>query len=170
MKRLNKCLAFFLCVIMVSMTPNVVFAIDSVPDSEEIPVYSVPVISNEYSGSHLNFYEIDGKYYLSIDDIKELTRFESEETDTEIILSQGIRDVVIEKNSGHLIDCNIADQGNIGLIQYDGKYLCEGIPMLMYLGAACALREDQALEVMMPTVTIWESMLMYGKEASNRKQ
>ena len=159
MKRLNKCLAFFLCVIMVSMTPNMVFAIDSVPDSEEIPVYSVPVISNEYSGSRLNFYEIDGKYYLSIDDIKELTRFESEETDTEIILSQGIRDVVIEKNSGHLLDCNIADQGNIGLVQYDGNYLCEGIPMLMYLGAACALREDQALEVMMPTVTIWESIM-----------
>lgn len=159
MKCLNRCLALFLCIIMVLSMPNTVFAANSTTNSEDVQIYSVPIISNEYDGSHVTFYGIDGKYYLSFDDIKELARFELEETDTTITLTQGLRELVIEKSSGHLVDCDFVDQGNIDIIQYDGKYLCEGIPMLMYLGAACALKENQVLEVMMPTITIWESIM-----------
>lgn len=159
MKCLNRCLALFLCIIMILSVPNTVFAVNSTTDSEDVQIYSVPIISNEYDGSHVTFYGIDGKYYLSFDDIKELARFELEETDTTITLTQGLRELVIEKSSGHLVDCDFVDQGNIDIIQYDGKYLCEGIPMLMYLGAACALKENQVLEVMMPTITIWESIM-----------
>ena len=159
MKCLNRCLALFLCIIMILSVSNTVFAVNSITDSEDIQVYSVPIISNEYNGSHVTFYGVGGKYYLSFDDIKELARFELEETDTTITLTQGLRELVIEKSSGHLVDCDFVDQGNIGIIQYDGKYLCEGIPMLMYLGAACALKENQVLEVMMPTITIWESIM-----------
>lgn len=159
MKCLNRCLAIFLCIIMILSMPNTVFAVNSTTDSEDVQIYSVPIISNEYDGSHVTFYGIDGKYYLSFDDIKELARFELEETDTTITLTQGLRELVIEKSSGHLVDCDFVDQGNIDIIQYDGKYLCEGIPMLMYLGAACALKENQVLEVMMPTITIWESIM-----------
>ena len=159
MKCLNRCLALFLCIIMILSVPNTVFAVNSTTDSEDVQIYSVPIISNEYDGSHVTFYGIDGKYYLSFEDIKELARFELEETDTTITLTQGLRELVIEKSSGHLVDCDFVDQGNIDIIQYDGKYLCEGIPMLMYLGAACALKENQVLEVMMPTITIWESIM-----------
>lgn len=159
MKCLNRCLALFLCIIMILSVPNTVFAVNSTTDSEDIQVYSVPIISNEYNDSHITFYGVGGKFYLSFDDIKELTRFELEETDTTITLAQGLRELVIEKSSGHLVDCDFVDQGNIDIIQYDGKYLCEGIPMLMYLGAACALKENQVLEVMMPTITIWESIM-----------
>ena len=159
MKCLNRCLALFLCIIMILSVPNTVFAANSTTNSEDIQVYSVPIISNEYNGSHVTFYGVGGKFYLSFDDIKELTRFELEETDTTITLTQGLRELVIEKSSGHLVDCDFVDQGNIGIIQYDGKYLCEGIPMLMYLGAACALKENQVLEVMIPTITIWESIM-----------
>lgn len=159
MKCLNRCLALFLCIIMILSVSNTVFAVNSITDSEDIQVYSVPIISNEYNGSHVTFYGVGGKYYLSFDDIKELARFELEETDTTITLTQGLRELVIEKSSGHLVDCDFVDQGNIDIIQYDGKYLCEGIPMLMYLGAACALKENQVLEVMMPTITIWESIM-----------
>lgn len=159
MKCLNRCLALFLCIIMILSVPNTVFATNFTTNSEDIQVYSVPIISNEYNGSHVTFYGVGGKFYLSFDDIKELTRFELEETDTTIILTQGLRELVIEKSSGHLVDCDFVDQGNIGIIQYDGKYLCEGIPMLVYLGAACALKENQVLEVMMPTITIWESIM-----------
>lgn len=159
MKCLNRCLALFLCIIMILSVPNTVFAVNSTTDSEDVQIYSVPIISNEYDGSHVTFYGIDGKYYLSFDDIKELARFELEETDTTITLTQGLRELVIEKSSGHLVDCDFVDQGNIDIIQYNGKYLCEGIPMLMYLGAACALKENQVLEVMMPTITIWESIM-----------
>ena len=144
---------------MILSVSNTVFAVNSITDSEDIQVYSVPIISNEYNGSHVTFYGVGGKYYLSFDDIKELARFELEETDTTITLTQGLRELVIEKSSGHLVDCDFVDQGNIDIIQYDGKYLCEGIPMLMYLGAACALKENQVLEVMMPTITIWESIM-----------
>ena len=159
MKCLNRCLALFLCIIMILNVPNTVFAVNSSTGSEDVQIYSVPIISNEYDGSHVTFYGIDGKYYLSFDDIKELARFELEETDATITLTQGLRELVIEKSSGHLVDCDFVDQGNIDIIQYDGKYLCEGIPMLMYLGAACALKENQVLEVMMPTITIWESIM-----------
>lgn len=159
MKCLNRCLALFLCVIMILNVPNKVFAVNSSTSSEDVQIYSIPIISNEYDGSHITFYGIDGKYYLSFDDIKELARFKLDETDTTITLTQGLRELVIEKSSGHLVDCDFVDQGNIDIIQYDGKYLCEGIPMLIYLGAACALKENQVLEVMMPTVTIWESIM-----------
>lgn len=71
----------------------------------------------------------------------------------------GIRENEIEKDSGHMIDSTMVDQGIIPFVTYDGKYLCEGIPMLIYLGAGCALRDDQALEVLMPSITIWESLM-----------
>lgn len=159
MKCLNRCLALFLCIIMVLSVPNTVFAVNSTTDSEDVQVYSIPIISNEYNGSYVTFYGVGGKFYLSFDDIKELARFELEETDTTITLTQGSRELVIEKSSGHLVDCDLVNQGNIAIIQYDGKYLCEGIPMLRYLGAECALNENQVLEVMMPTITIWESIM-----------
>ena len=159
MRCLNRCLALFLCIIMVLSVPNTVFAANFTTDSEDVQVYSVPIISNEYNGSYVTFYGVGGKFYLSFDDIKELARFELEETDTNIILTQGLRELVIEKSSGHLVDCDFVDQGNIDIIQYDGKYLCEGIPMLRYLGAECTLKENQVLEVMVPTITIWESIM-----------
>lgn len=144
---------------MIFSVTNSVFAIDTTTDSADTQIYSVPVISNEYDDTYVTFYDIEGKYYLSFDDIKEFTRFELKETDTTINLTQGLRELVIEKKSGHLIDCDLVDQGNINIKQYNGEYLCEGIPMLIYLGAACALKDNQTLEVMMPTITIWEAIM-----------
>ena len=159
MKYRNKYLALFLCFIMILNLPNTVFAANNITVSENLQTYSVPIISNEYDDSYITFYETEGKYYLSLDDIKELTRFTLKETEDAIILTQGIREVTIKKDSGHLVDCDLVDQGNINIVQYNGKYLCEGIPMLMYLGAACAIKEDQVLEVLMPAITIWESIM-----------
>lgn len=100
MKCLNRCLALFLCIIMILSVPNTVFAVNSSTGSEDVQIYSVPIISNEYDGSHITFYGIEGKYYLSFDDIKELARFKLEETDTTITLTQGLRELVIEKVRG----------------------------------------------------------------------
>lgn len=159
MKCLNKILAVALSCIIILNTSNVAYASNIVTNSEEIQEYIVPVISNEYDSSDVTFYEYNGKYYLALGDIKEFTRFELNETDTTITLTQGLRELVIDKNTGHLMDSDLVDQGNIDLIQYNGKYLCEGIPMLMYLGAACTLKDDKALEVLMPSITIWESIM-----------
>lgn len=159
MKCLNKVLAVALSCIIILNTSGIAYASNMVTNSEEIQEYIVPVISNEYDNSDVTFYEYNGKYYLTLRDIKEFTRYELNETDTTITLTQGLRELVIDKDTGHLVDSDLVDQGNIDLIQYNGDYLCEGIPMLMYLGAACTLKDDKALEVLMPSITIWESIM-----------
>lgn len=159
MKCLNKVLAVALSCIIILNTSGIAYASNMVTNSEEIQEYIVPVISNEYDNSDVTFYEYNGKYYLTLRDIKEFTRYELNETDTTITLTQGLRELVIDKDAGHLVDSDLVDQGNIDLIQYNGDYLCEGIPMLMYLGAACTLKDDKALEVLMPSITIWESIM-----------
>lgn len=159
MKCLNKVLAVALSCIIILNTSGIAYASNMVTNSEEIQEYIVPVISNEYDNSNVTFYEYNGKYYLTLGDIKEFTRYELNETDTTITLTQGLRELVIDKNTGHLVDSDLVDQGNIDLIQYNGEYMCEGIPMLMYLGAACTLKDNKALEVLMPSITIWESIM-----------
>lgn len=159
MKCLNKILAVVLSCIIILNTSSIAYASNLVTNSEEIQEYIVPVISKEYDNSDVTFYEYNGKYYLTLGVIKEFTRYELNETDTTITLTQGLRELVIDKDTGHLVDSDLVDQGNIDLIQYNGDYLCEGIPMLMYLGAACTLKDDKALEVLMPSITIWESIM-----------
>ena len=70
MKCLNRCLALFLCIIMILSVPNTVFATNFTTNSEDIQVYSVPIISNEYNGSHVTFYGVGGKFYLSFVSIR----------------------------------------------------------------------------------------------------
>ncbi len=159
MKRLKKYLAIFLCFVMIVSMTDTAFAVNNIPTSEKVEMYSVKVISNEYDDTYVTFYEVKEKYYLSFNDVKKFTRFELEETDTDIILTQGLREIVIEKSSGNLTDCEYVNQGNIDIVKYNGDYLCEGIPMLMYLGASCTIKEDKALEVMMPDITIWEAIM-----------
>lgn len=159
MKCLNKILAAVLSCIIILNTSSIAYASSTVTSSKEIQEYIVDVSSNEYDHSDVTFYKQNKKYYLSLGDIKKFTRYELNETDTTIILTQGVREVVIDKNTGHLVDSGLVDQGNIDIIQYNGEFLCEGIPMLKYLGAACTLRNDKILEVMMPPITIWESIM-----------
>lgn len=159
MKCLKKYLAIFLCFVMIVSVPNTAFAVNNISTSENVKIYSVKVISNEYDDTYVTFYEVKEKYYLSFNDVKKFTRFELEETDTDIILTQGLREIVIEKSSGNFTDCEYVNQGNIDIVKYNGDYLCEGIPMLMYLGASCTIKEDKALEVMMPDITIWEAIM-----------
>ena len=159
MKCLNKILSLFLCFSLCLSTFNVAYAANIDTNPEEIQEYSVPIISNEYKNSDVTFYGYNGKYCLSLNDIKDFTRCELTETDNSLVLTHGLREIVIEKDTGHLIDSNFVDQGNINLLYHNGDYLCEGIPMLMYLGAACTLKDEKALEVLMPPITIWESIM-----------
>lgn len=159
MKLLKKYLAIFLCFVMILSMTNTAFAVNNITTSEKVEMYSVKVISNEYDDTYVTFYEVKEKYYLSFNDVKKFTRFELEENDTDIILTQGLRKIIIEKSSGNMTDCEYVNQGNIDIVQYNGDYLCEGIPMLMYLGASCKIKENKALEVMMPDITIWEAIM-----------
>ncbi len=159
MKFLNKLISFILCLVLIVNSSSVVYGAEVIDDSDGVHLYSVPVESNEYLKDSVTFYEFDGKYYLSLEDVKDFTRCTLTEDEEIITLTQGLREIVIDKSTGHMTDSDIVDQGNIILLEYDGEYLCEGIPMLIYLGATCTISEHNKLEVLMPVFTIWESIM-----------
>lgn len=159
MKCLNKFAAIVLSCVLLINNSNIVHAMKNIEIANDVQAYNVPVISNEYPNSAVTFYGYDGKYYLSLEDIKDFTRCELDESDSQLTLTHGLREITIEKDTGHMADSDFVDQGDIDIFEYDGKYLCEGIPMLAYLGAACTVRNDKALEVLMPSITIWESIM-----------
>lgn len=159
MKFLNKLISFILCLVLIVNSSSIVYGAEVIDDPDGVHLYSVPVESNEYLKDSVTFYEFDGKYYLSLEDVKDFTRCTLTEDEEIITLTHGLREIVIDKSSGHMTDSDIVDQGNIILLEYDGKYLCEGIPMLIYLGATCTISEHNKLEVLMPVFTIWESIM-----------
>lgn len=159
MKFLNKLISFILCLVLIVNSSSVVYGAEVIDDFDGVHLYSVPVESNEYLKDSVTFYEFDGKYYLSLEDVKDFTRCTLTEDEEIITLTHGLREIVIDKSTGHMTDSDIVDQGNIILLEYDGEYLCEGIPMLIYLGATCTISEQNKLEVLMPVFTIWESIM-----------
>lgn len=182
MKCLNKLMTIALCLIIFINNSNIAYANNDYPiesvkntddksnestadisnestDNMDVRIYKVPVISNECTGSTITFYGYNGKFYLALDDIKDFTRCKFNESDSQLILGHGIREIRIEKETGHMTDCNCVDQGIIDILEYNGKYLCEGIPMLTYLGANCTIKDGKALEILMPSSTIWESVM-----------
>lgn len=166
MKCLKKLITIALCCIIFINNSNIAYAntdnpIASAESTNDmyVQIYKVPVISNECTGSNITFYGYNGKFYLALDDIKDFTRYKFNESDSHLILGHGIREIRIEKATGHLTDCNCVDQGIIDILEYNGKYLCEGIPMLTYLGADCTVKDGKALEILMPSFTIWESVM-----------
>lgn len=128
-------------------------------DNVKMHLYSVPVKSNECSKKSITVYDFDGNFYLNLDDIKDFTRCTLTEEEDTITLTHGLREIVINKSTGRMTDSDIIDQGTVSLIEYDSKYLCEGIPMLEYLGANCTINEHDELEIFMPAYTIWESIM-----------
>lgn len=159
MKSLNKALSLFLCLVLFLNMVPVVQGTGVSSEDLAIVSYTVPVISNEYTNDYVTIYEHEGKFFMSLNDIGDFTRCTLTEDDETLTLTHGIREIVITKSTGHLNDSDIADQGNITLLEHNGMYLCEGIPMLQYLGAACSIHEEKELEVLMPIYTIWESIM-----------
>lgn len=159
MKFLNKLISFILCLVLIINSSSIAYGAEVIDGSNDVLLYSVPVESNEYLEDSVTFYEFDGKYFLSLEDVKEFTRCTLTEDEETITLTHGLREIVIDKSTGHMTDSDFVDQGNIILLEYDGKYLCEGIPMLIYLGATCTINEHEKLEVLMPVFTIWESIM-----------
>lgn len=169
MKFLNKVIACILCFTLILNLSTVAYGTESVNSPNEIHSYTVKVTSNEYSEpskvtsneyseTSVTFYEFEGKYYLALDDIKDFTRCTLTEDTETITLTHGLRELVINKSTGQMVDSGMVDQGNISLLNYNGIYLCEGIPMLQYLGAMCSIRNEK-IEIIMPSFTIWESIM-----------
>ena len=158
-KYLNRIVALFLCCSLLFNSVKIVDAAVPSINTDDIQIYSVPVRSNECPDlENVTFYGYNEKYYLAIQDIADLARFELKEQETELILTQGVRKITIEKDTGHMTDINSIDQGEIDMLEYNGKWLCEGVPMLQYLGAECNLKDDK-FDILMPSFTIWESIM-----------
>lgn len=159
MKYLNRIVSLFLCCTILFNSVKIVDAAVPSINTDDIQIYSVPVRSNECSDlENVTFYGYDEKYYLAVQDIADLARFRLEEQETELVLTQGVRKITIEKDTGHMTDINSIDQGEIDMLEYNGKWLCEGVPMLQYLGAECNLKDDK-FDILMPSFTIWESIM-----------
>lgn len=158
MKFLNKVIACILCFTLILNLSTIAYGTESVNSPDEIHSYTVKVTSNEYSEPSVTFYEFEGKYYLALDDIKDFTRCTLTEDTETIMLTHGLRELVINKSTGQMVDSGMVEQGNISLLNYNGMYLCEGIPMLQYLGATCSIRNEN-IEILMPSFTIWESIM-----------
>ena len=159
MKHLNKIISFMLCLLLIIHISIISYGAGAIEDYKEIQTYNIRVVSNEYSEQFVLFYEFNEKYYLDLKDIAVFTRCTFSENEKTITLEHGMRKIILDKSTGHMTDSDIVDQGDIDLLTYDGKYLCEGIPMLIYLGATCSINENEELVILMPTFTIWESIM-----------
>ncbi|MBR5565303.1 MAG: hypothetical protein IKW08_03955 [Roseburia sp.] len=148
------------CVLCACLLISEVFTVYGADTMQEV-IFEVPVISNECSDKEvLYFYKYDNTYFLTLDDIVELTRFELLDGDENYIqLTQGARTVSISKETGKLLDCNYIETGSVPIRHIEGQYLIEGIPMLIYLGATCSVTETGELCVMMPWITLWEALM-----------
>ena len=124
MKCRNKWMLLILCCVIFLNTCYWAYASQNENDSvsKDMEEYSITVTSNEYGGDvNVILYKIEEKYYLSLEDIKSFTRFQMAEDENSIVLTQGIREITIEKNSGYMVDCGFVDQGNIELVEYNGN-------------------------------------------------
>ncbi len=152
-KKLISCFLAF--VFVLSVIP---FGAVSAAGSDD-SAFRLPVHGSEYSSESMRFFEIAGRFYIDLEDAARLTRFAFSEDNEKITLTQGVRTVAIEKASGHMTDCGVVDQGIIAIPKRGGRYLCEAIPMLVYLGANVSIRNDRVLSVNMPNSTIWEALM-----------
>ena len=159
MRHAKRWIAFILCFAMTVSMFTALQKETTVQGSQDITKFNIPVISNEYEGSKVNVYEAEGRYYFTVEDIAAFTRFTLEESDYALTLKQGVRTVIIEKKTGHMYDFAAIDQGNIALLEQDGSYLCEALPMLAYLGASYSIGEGNVLEIFMPMYTLWEAIM-----------
>lgn len=154
----------FLAIVLSIVLCPTLFAVDckavEIIDMDNVVSYSIPLISNESNAEFIDIYEIDEGYYLNLRDIAMLTRCKYEEYDEMVILTHGTRKLEINVETCVMNDSDIRDQGTINLKRIDNAYLCEAVPMLLYLGADCSINEETGcFQVLMPMITFWEAFM-----------
>ena len=174
MMKIKRCFTLLLCIVM-----TLSFSFVSMPASAEISspsdykCYNLNIFSNVCDITSSEIYEHDSKFYMSIEDIAALARFslntEVGESSEDFILTQGVRVIRIQKETGFLIDhayyihCSnsyehIIEETNIPFLMIDSQYYYECVPLLTYLGAECRVSELGGLIVTMPAYTLWEAI------------
>lgn len=163
MKRLIKLISAILCCAILLQIPVTAYG----TETEEVTEYVVPIVSNESSKTYVTLCEFEDRYFLGFEDIADFTRSTLEEDDNVITLYHGVREIKIEKATGNVTDTivgiveqgDMVEYGEIPVLEHNGSYYCEAIPLLLCLGASCAINEDGKLEILMPSYTIYEAIL-----------
>lgn len=142
--------------------------------SEVYKAYNPSIFSNTCDITSSEVLESNGKFYMNIEDIAKLARFEltteSDNLENTFILRQGVRKICIQKETGDLLDYiryvhvtggneHIINQITIPYLLIESKYYYECIPLLTYLGAECKTSELGGLIVTMPAYTLWETIV-----------
>lgn len=142
--------------------------------SEVYKAYNLSIFSNTCDITSSEVLESNGKFYMNIEDIAKLARFEltteSDNSQNTFILRQGVRKICIQKETGDLLDYiryvhvtggneHRINQITIPYLLIESKYYYECIPLLTYLGAECKTSELGGLIVTMPAYTLWETIV-----------
>ena len=142
--------------------------------TEVYKAYNLSVFSNTCDITSSEVLESNGKFYMNIENIAKLARFEltteSDNSQNTFILRQGVRKICIQKETGDLLDYiryvhvtggneHRINQITIPYLLIESKYYYECIPLLTYLGAECKTSELGGLIVTMPTYTLWETIV-----------
>lgn len=121
--------------------------------SADCSVFYILTVSSEQPVKKLPFYEIDGCFYLSANDIASLSRCTLSQTQDSISFQQGIRNVTITSDGagqelwGDTFSCPVQKK--------EAQWLLEAVPMLTYLGVDCEYWEP-VLHCRAPQYTIFE--------------
>lgn len=162
MKRQIKIIACILCLVMMLQIAPAIYAAEDAETAEHL----IPIESNIVGKQNVLILERDGRYYLSVEDISQLTRSQLQIQKNKLFLDHGIRQIVIDKKAckaeDHILgiarDQNIERELPVEVITHEDGYYLEAVPMLMYMGATCTIVNDGALTVWMPPFTIYESI------------
>ncbi len=111
----------------------------------------------------LTLFDYSGRYYVDLPTVCSLADFEYTE-DTQdssdcIRLLQGVRSICVNKADSAIKEELTGNEECISLLEFNGAYLCEAIPMLKFLGADCSIDDDE-LKIIAPP-TIWNAMMEF---------
>lgn len=173
-KHLRK--AITLSMTLVLMLASLTFSPFAAPNESKL--VSVPLVSNMVSSGSIEAIESDGKIYISLDDIEDLTgadgyyekaasgndevRFDY---GVETLFSKGVeslapysRLIVIDTVDGTMKEGpKSKNKGSIDIIRYEEELFFHAYPILTALGAICKA-EDGKLSVMMPFHSFWDAL------------
>lgn len=170
MVRFNRIIALLLnCAFIFMMLPITAKAEGNVAivSDDDLVLCETDCLSNICGSQKLSFYKYEDKYYLNLDKVAELARFESQEEAYTITLQQGYRRTLFDyKEEGY---CYMSDDSTpnclIPILRYGDQWLVEGIPMLRYLGANVSLNDNGVLVISAPLITIWDVLYEFTSGA-----
>lgn len=105
MKRQIKIIACILCLVMILQFAPAIYAAEDTETAEHM----IPIESNIVGKQNVLILERDGRYYLSVEDISQLTRSQLQIQENKLFLDHGIRQIVIDKKACKAEDVDVLE-------------------------------------------------------------